>query len=403
MVSVAAGLSGLNALSDRRQTQTYHKPKNPKDENWSKIRSHFILEKELVYMNNASLGMPPVEVVESVQKGYNSISKNPLSGKNQLQSIITNKVVPGLSKLFGTDEDEIVLTRNASEALFLQTNGLNLNPGDEVVVSTQEHPAALQPWNQRKINDRIHLKPVYIPSPLKSDEDTINRLFNATSSKTKAISFCHVTRGGHKYPVEKISRIAKSKGIATLVDGAQAVGQFPINISELGCDAYAASLHKWILAPSGTGFMYINKASLNLFSSPFGRGFSTINRMFNPPGTKDLPVRAAINSAIKFINSIGIKNIDKRCRFLSNYLKAGLRDVKGVKILSSNHDQSAPGSTIFEKKDLDAINSVNIFEDRINYFIDEHQRDGHNAIRISTHFYNTTEEIDLLVEELKKL
>ena len=81
MVSVAAGLSGLNALSDRRQTQTYHKPKNPKDENWSKIRSHFILEKELVYMNNASLGMPPVEVVESVQKGYNSISKNPLSDK----------------------------------------------------------------------------------------------------------------------------------------------------------------------------------------------------------------------------------------------------------------------------------------------------------------------------------
>ena len=87
MVSVAAGLSGLHALSDRRQTQTYHKPKNPKDENWSKIRSHFILEKELVYMNNASLGMPPVEVVESVQKGYNSISKNPLSGKNQLQSL----------------------------------------------------------------------------------------------------------------------------------------------------------------------------------------------------------------------------------------------------------------------------------------------------------------------------
>ena len=122
MVSVAAGLSGLHALSNGRQVQTFHKPKDSRDENWSKIRSHFILEKELVYMNNASLGMPPVQVVESVQRGYNSISKNPLSGKNQLQSIITNKVVPGLSKLFGTDEDEIVLTRNASEALFLQTN-----------------------------------------------------------------------------------------------------------------------------------------------------------------------------------------------------------------------------------------------------------------------------------------
>ena len=114
----------------------------------------------------------------------------------------------------------------------------------------------------KNINENIKLNQVYIPSPLISDEDTINRLFAAVTPKTKAISFCHVTRGGHKYPVKKIAHIARKKGIATLVDGAQAVGQFPIDINDLGCDAYSASLHKWILAPSGTGFLFINKNSL---------------------------------------------------------------------------------------------------------------------------------------------
>ena len=382
----------------------FKKPISPTDKNWSAINSQFILKKGITYMNNASLGMPPIDIVDSVKLGYEEISKEPLHGKHKLQDRINNNVMPLLAKTFNVNKEEIILTRNASEALFLQTLGIVLKKGDEVVLSTQEHPAALKPWVHRESKDGVVLKYVFIPSPLVSKRDVIDRLMSAVTPKTKAISFCHVTRGGHKYPVKEIANVARRKGVATLVDGAQAVGQFPIDIKNLGCDAYSASLHKWILAPAGSGFLFVRDKSKNYFESPFDIKASTVQSYFNPPGTKDYPVRAAIGTALSFIDKIGLENIEKRCRYLSNHLKNGLKKIKDVKILSSENPRlSAPGSTIFEKSNLDALESVKIFEERIGFHIDEHQRDGHNAIRVSTHFYNTTGQIDLFLATLESL
>ncbi|MDP6340157.1 MAG: aminotransferase class V-fold PLP-dependent enzyme [Candidatus Marinimicrobia bacterium] len=378
-----------------------NKPKSPNDKDWKQIRSQFILKKGVTYMNNASLGMPPLSVVQAVHKGYEAISKEPLHGKHDLQEAIRERVIPGLAETFGTNDDEIVLTRNASEALHLQTTALKLKKGDEVIITTQEHPAGLRPWMFRQKQDGINVKAVFIPSPLTSESDVLDRFNSTISPLTKAISFCHVTRGGHLYPIKKIATWAREKGIVTLVDGAQAIGQFPLNIHDLGCDAYAVSLHKWVLAPAGTGFFYVRKESRDRFQSPFDPNPSTDAPGFDPPGTKDFPTRAAINAALGFINHIGLDQVEERCRYLSDHLKDGLRQIDGVTILSGNtHNLSAPGSTIFEKEGLDAMAAVPLMEQKINTHIDEHQRDGHNAIRVSTHIYNTTAEINRLLNAL---
>ena len=205
-----------------------NKPKSPNDKDWKQIRSQFILKKGVTYMNNASLGMPPLSVVQAVHKGYEAISKEPLHGKHDLQEAIRERVIPGLAETFGTNDDEIVLTRNASEALHLQTTALKLKKGDEVIITTQEHPAGLRPWMFRQKQDGINVKAVFIPSPLTSESDVLDRFNSTISPLTKAISFCHVTRGGHLYPIKKIATWAREKGIVTLVDGAQAIGQFPL-------------------------------------------------------------------------------------------------------------------------------------------------------------------------------
>ena len=377
------------------------RPRSTADQDWKQIRSQFILDQDVTYMNNASLGMPPASVVRSVHQGYKAISNEPLHGKHDLQNVILDKVLPGLTECFGVSKDEIVLTRNASEALHLQAIGLKLNQGDEVIITTQEHPAGLRPWMFRKKQDGITVKPVFIPSPLTSVSNTVSRIADSISSKTKAISFCHVTRGGHLYPVKKLAQMARERGVISLVDGAQAVGQFPINLNDLGCDAYAASLHKWILAPSGTGFLYIRKEAREQIASAFSPNESLVVSEYDPPGTKDFPVRAGISVALDFINSIGLDLIEKRCRFLSDHLKDGLRQLERAKILSgSTHNLSAPGSTIFEIEGLDAMAAVPLIEEKIRTHIDEHQRDGHNAIRVSTHIYNTTAEIDRLINAL---
>ena len=376
-------------------------PRGTDDANWRKVRSQFILKSGVTYMNNASLGMPPAIVVNAIRDGYKAISQEPLHGKHDLQKKITNEVIKGLGNTFGASSDEIVLTRNASEALHLQAIGVQLKPGDEVIISSQEHPAGLRPWMYREKKDGIIIKPVFIPSPLISEVDVIERFSSAITPKTKAISFCHVTRGGHRYPVKEIASMASDKGLLTIVDGAQAVGQFPINLHDLGCDAYAVSLHKWMLAPTGTGFLYIKNTSRDRIKSAFAIDTTLESPDFDPPGTKDYPVRAAILTALNFINAIGQDNIEKRCRYLSNYLKKGLSEIKDIKILSgSTNSISAPGSTIFEKAGLDAMKAVPLIEKKIKTHIDEHQRDNHNAIRISTHIYNTSKQIDRLLNAI---
>jgi isopenicillin-N epimerase len=379
-------------------------PKGNSDREWRKVRSKFILKSNVTYMNNASLGMPPKLVVNAVSNGYTSISEEPLIGKRELQKKIRSKTLPALARMFDVYKDDIVLTRNASEALFLQAMGVELKTGDEILVTSQEHPAGSRPWMYRKNRDNIIIKNVFIPSPLTSKKDTVNRIIKEITPKTKALSFCHITRGGHLYPVKEICNEARKRNVLSLVDGAQAVGQFPISITDLGCDAYAASLHKWILAPSGTGFLYIQKESRKRIRTLFDPDFLAENPSYDPPGTKDLPLRAAIYEAVNFVQTIGLEKVNKRCRYLSNYLKQGLANFNDVKILSgADGEVSAPGSTIFEKEGLDAVEAVDIVYKKIGTHIDEHQRDGHNAIRISTHVYNTKREIDKLLNTLEMI
>ncbi len=374
------------------------------DPAWENIRAQFILNPGTGYMNNASLGMPPVQVVQAVSTGYEAISSEPLLGKQQLQLNIAERVRPSIASLFGVTSSEISLTRNATEALHLQAIGLNLPPKAEVIMTTQEHPAGYRPWMYRKMREGIDVKEVFIPSPFESGDEIVERLEDAITSRTRAISFCHVTRGGHRYPVAKITRMVRSHDVLTLVDGAQAVGQFPIDLKRLGCDAYAASLHKWLLAPVGTGFLYVRKQARHQIRTAFAPDATLSSPAYDPPGTVSFPVRSAVSAALDFMNVIGLELIETRCRYLSSYLKQRLSDVDGVTMLSGPTSETcAPGATIFEVAGLDAVDAVSLLAKRAQIHIDEHQRDGHNAMRVSTHIYNTTAEIDRLTEALEDL
>ena len=145
----AAGIIGsigtIYANTNFEVANDFKRPSSSTDLNWSAINSNFILKNGVTYMNNASLGMPPMIIVDAVKAGYEGISKEPLHGKRKLQDKISKNVIPLLANTFNVKTDEVILTRNASEALFLQTLGLVLEKGDEVVLSTQEHPAALKP------------------------------------------------------------------------------------------------------------------------------------------------------------------------------------------------------------------------------------------------------------------
>lgn len=355
-------------------------------------------------MNNASLGMPPASVAEAVAAGYEALSREPLLGKNDLGGVIADRVVPGLAALLGAEADEMALTRNATEALHMGAVGVRLRPGDEVLVTSQEHPAGRRPWEFRAQRDGVKVNTVFIPSPFESGEQVVGLVEEALTPATRVLAFCHVTRGGHLYPVADLCALARERGIVSHVDGAQAVGMFPVDLHALACDTYSASLHKWLLGPMGTGVFYVRRGVRDRVQSAFAHDATVDAPAYQPPGTIGLPVRAGLAATLDFFETLGLEHVAARTRHLSDHLKRRLRETPGVTLLSGpDRVTSCPGSTIFELEGLDAVEAVSLIAERARIHIDEHQRDGHNAIRISTHVYNTTAEIDRLVDAFRGL
>ncbi|MYB07957.1 MAG: aminotransferase class V-fold PLP-dependent enzyme [Gemmatimonadetes bacterium] len=380
------------------------RPDGVDDVAWTDVRDHFILEPGTAYMNNASLGMPPASVAESVAVGYEALSREPLRGKNDLGRVIADRVVPGLAALLGAEPDEIALTRNATEALHMGAVGVRLRPGDEVLVTSQEHPAGRRPWEFRAQRDGVKVNTVFIPSPFESGEQVVGLVEEALTPATRVLAFCHVTRGGHLYPVADLCALARERGIVSHVDGAQAVGMFPVDLHALACDTYSASLHKWLLGPMGTGVFYVRRGVRDRVHSAFAHDATVDAPAYQPPGTIGLPVRAGLAATLDFFETLGLEHVAARTRHLSDHLKQRLRETRGVTLLSGpDRATSCPGSTIFELEGLDAVEAVSLIAERARIHIDEHQRDGHNAIRISTHVYNTTAEIDRLVDAFRGL
>ena len=373
---------------------------------WSQVRSHFMLEKGHAYLNNAAIGMPPKPVGDAVAEGFRLMSENPSKAKRVFHDYIEDELRPAMAGFLRAETGEIALARNATEGLYHIINGLDLSPGDQILMTTQEHPSAVRPWRVRAERDGIEIREVHIPSPLVSEDDVVERISAAIDGRTKVLFFCHVTRGGYLYPVKRLSALARERGLISAIDGAQAVGMLDVDLADMECDLYTNSLHKWFLGPAGTGFLYVNRAMQPSFTSLYAPADDPGDdaRRFETQGTYDLPVRSALGTALDFLNRIGIGNIERRLRMLSDYLRKALLDVPRLRLLTSRaHDVSSPGSTIFEFEGIDAARWRGPMEAESFLHVDDHDRDGHRGLRISTHYYVTTDEIDRCVEKLREM
>jgi isopenicillin-N epimerase len=382
-------------------------PAAPDDEaQWAQLRAQFVFAPQHIYFNNASLGAPPLPVLDAVAAGYRNFAANPTAAKAEYFAYLETAVRPSVARLLGADAGEIVLTRGASEGLYLVANGMELQSGDEIVTTTHEHPGGLTPWLVRAERSGVVVRQVAIPSPITSPEQTVETLSRELGPRTRVLFFCHVTRGGLMYPVKELCALARSKGIVSAVDGAQAVGALQVDVRALGCDLYATSLHKWTLAPAGNGALYVRADMRPRFRSLFKTADTdrALAGYYDMLGTYQFPVRAATAAALEFIEHAGgIRAIEQRNRTLSDYLKEELLKVSGVRLISSRSAQvSSPAITLFECAGRKSVDVERILLDRYRIHVDDHVRDGHDALRVSTHFYNSKPEIDRLIAALRE-
>lgn len=406
-----AGLSGYGVKSAGSSRSTELWPQvNPDDEQfWKFVRGQFPLTDERAYLNTGGLGASPYAVIDAVKAKMDELEM--ISETGHTEDVWKN--IKGVaSLLLGCDAAELAFTRNATEGINVVCNGLPLKRGDEMITTTHEHVGNSVPWLALLKREGIVIK-LFEPST-DSAQENIDRVEKLVTSKTRLISIPHATTTtGQILPIEALSGLAKSKNIWLFVDGAQTAGMFPFNLHELGCDAYATSGHKWLLGPKETGLLYVRKEMLDVIQPKFAGAYSengfdlakgTLN--FHPTaqryeyGTVSIPLRFGLGVAIKFLQRIGMENVWKRDQSLSTRLFNGLREIPYVRVLSP--------ASVTERSALITFKHEKLLYPELQNHLDTYKlrtrpvgEGGVDALRVSTHIYNTYEEVERVLEGVR--
>ena len=373
---------------------------------WREIQLAFKLDRSLINLNNGFTCPTPRVALESVWRYMDMVNMLPVHYQGMIARN-SETIRLRMAAEFGCDPEEMALTRGASEALQIAQNGIDLKAGDEVVTTEQDYPRMLTTWDQRMRREGIKVTRFQFPVPTTQD-DLYQRFEKAISPRTRVFHFTHITNlTAQLFPVQRLSRLARSKGIVTIVDGAHALGQFPFKLRDLECDAYGVSLHKWLLAPLGNGCLFVRKEMIPKFwplqAAPEQQDADI--RKFESIGTHPWAIRAGLGEALAFHQAIGAERKAARLRHLTLRWANALKVHPRIKIytdLSEPPQAWGVAAVTIEGMDVRSLAKFLIDKYRIitvplvggappNSVFD------YQALRISPNVYTTLEEVDTFV------
>lgn len=371
---------------------------------WHQIQQAFSVDRSLINLNNGGVSPSPRVVLEAMRRYLEFSNQAPTYTMWQILEPQIEGVRRRLAAHFGCSPDELAITRNASEALETCQLGLELKPGDEVLTTNQDYPRMLTTWRQRERRDGIVLRTISIPVPAMSMDDIAERIEKAITPKTRIILVCHVINlTGQILPIQRICETGRRRGIEVIVDGAHAFAHFPFKLSDLGCDYYGTSLHKWLMAPHGTGFLYVRKEKIGkvwpLMAAP--KEMTENIRKFEEIGTHPAANHQAIAEALTFHEGIGIERKAARLRYLKERWVRRLEGQKGVRVLTPSDPAQSCGLALLHLEGIDPgkLSSYLFSERRIITTPIVHLE--FQGIRVTPSVYTTLPEIDIFCEAIE--
>jgi len=374
------------------------------DDFWRGIQREFTLDRTIINLNNGGCCPTPRVVHEALKRYLDQSNLLPPYELWQLLEPNVESVRRELAIEAGCDADELAITRNASEALQIAQCGLQLSPGDEVVVTDQDYPRMLDTWDQLAIRKGIVIKRVSFPAPLPDDGAFLDVITRAITAKTKVLHVSQVTfLSGAAPPVAAACGLARSKGIVSIVDGAHAFAHLPTNLHEMGCDYYGTSLHKWMLAPVGTGFLYVRKERIagHWALQPTHPSRDGDIRKFEEIGTHPAANHDAIAEALAFHRSIGMDRKLARLRWLRARWTDALADHPKVKFFTNLRAGGALCTFSIAGLEPGAITSA--LWDRWRIFATPISHPQITGVRITPNVYTMPEELDTFVKAVRTL
>jgi len=373
---------------------------------WREIQQAFTVNRGYLNLNNGGV-CPSPRVVQEAMKRYLDLSNEaPVYTMWQLLEPQVESVRRGLARDFGCDPEEMAITRNASEALEAVQLGLDLKPGDEILTTTHDYPRMLTTWRQRERRDGVVLKTIPFPVPPPSLDDLYQRFERAVTPRTKVILVCHITNlTGQIFPVARICRMARARGIEAIVDGAHAFAHFPFKLEDLDCDYYGTSLHKWLFAPHGTGFLYVRRSKIGklwpLMAAEKKQDEDI--RKFEEIGTHPAANHNAIAEALVFHHGIGIERKAARLRYLRDRFLRRLAKAPRVRIHTSFDPAMSCGIGNLQVEGVDSTALAKHLFDTRRIIVVPIKHAEFEGLRVTPCVYTTTDEVDRFAEAVEQV
>jgi len=373
---------------------------------WREIQQAFTLDRTIINLNNGGCSPSPRVVHEAFKRYLDISNQAPVYHMWQILEPNIESVRRRLAAEFGCPAEELAITRNASEALQIAQLGIELKSGDEVVTTNQDYGRMLTTWEQRVRRDGIKLKKISFPAPPPSIDDLAARLLGAITPATKVLHFCHITNlTGQIFPVKKICDEARRRGIKTIVDGAHAFAQFPFTLADLGCDYYGTSLHKWLLAPIGTGFLYVRRENIAALwpLQPAAASQTDNIRKFEEIGTHPAANHNAIVEALNFHEGIGAERKAARLRYLRDRWASRLARQAKFKIHTSMDPAQSCAIANVQIVGLPTAKVVTRLWDRWRIIATPIVHEEFEGLRVTPNVYTTLEEIDTFAAAMEHI
>ena len=373
---------------------------------WREIQQAFTLDRTLINLNNGGCCPSPRVVHEALKRYLDLSNQAPVYHMWKILEPNIESVRRRLAAQFGCDAEELAITRNASEALQIAQLGLDLRAGDEVVTTNQDYGRMLHTWEQRVRRDGIKLTKISFPVPPPSLDDLAQRLLSAITPATRVLHFCHITNlTGQIFPVKRICDEARRRGITTIVDGAHAFAHFPFTAAELGCDFYGTSLHKWLLAPIGTGFLYVRRDRIErLWPLTPARDEQRADiRKFEEIGTHPAANHNAIAEALTFHEGIGIERKAARLRFLRDRWARRLAENRRIRIHTNLDPAHSCAIGTVQVVGVPTAAVVDRLWETWRIIATPITHEEYEGVRVTPNVYTTLEEVDTFARAMEEL
>jgi len=373
---------------------------------WSVIQRAYSVNPQIINLNNGGVSPSPIVVQQAVARYNELANEGPSYYMWQILDQGREPLRQKLAHLAGTSPNEIAINRNATESLNTVIYGLPLKAGDEVIGTKQDYPNMIQAYRQRAERDGIVYKQLSFDFPIEDNDKIVKAYEQAITPHTRLIHITHMVNWvGQTMPVQQIADMAHAHGIEVIVDGAHSFGLLDFKISDLHCDYFGTSLHKFLSAPIGTGMMWVKAEKIGKIWPLTCNGLphSDDIRKFETLGTRSFPIEQGIGEAINFHEGIGGKRKEQRIGYLKNYWASRVREMPGVRLHTSldlkyscaicgiSIDGMTPAALSAALFDRYKIHTVGIVWENIS------------CVRVTPHVYTTIPDLDKFVATIEEI